>query len=1593
MTHFTDLQRSTLAEAVLALANRKLEEERAGAVARLCGAFLRGLPAADAEDAQADQVFAVVVGLLGHIRDRKPDVPKIRVYDPDLEVNGWLSPHTAIEIVNDDMPFLVDSVAMELAAQGISTHLLVHPIVRVTRDGTGRLTDISANGDGQAESLMHILIDRQESDRHAFLTERLTEVLGDVRAAVGDWQAMRTAIREVAAEIDALPAGNEESKEGVAFLNWLHDDHFSFLGYRHFLLSGDPDAPKVSVEGKAGLGILRRPEVTVFDDTVTLAHMPAEIRSFLTSAGLLLVTKSTRHATVHRPVHMDVIGVKQVDKKGKVVGLHTFIGLFTSAAYTRNPSSIPLLRLRVSHIQERSGFPPYSHAAKALVNILETYPRDELFQISEDQLLRISHGILHLQERPRVALFVRHDDFGRFVSCLVYLPRDRYDTPLRLGVTRILEQAYGGTMDAYYTQVSDGPLARLHILIRTLPGQATVIDEADLERKLADAARSWGDQLQEALIQAHGEAKGLKLARRWRDAFAASYRERHPPLAAVGDVDRLEDVVAGADMGLNLYRPVEAADHQARLKLLRKGQTVALSDILPILEATGLRVISEVPHEIQAADQVVPVWIHDFELETADRSAIDLAGRGAAFEETLAKVWRGEAESDGFNRLVLAAGLSWRQVVILRAYAMYLRQAGYSLSQANIERALAANPAQTAGLVNLFEALFDPDHRSGDPCFVEPQVEALLDQVESADDDRILRRFLNLVRSTLRTNFFLDRDWVSFKLDSRAVDELPAPRPWVEIWVYSPRVEAVHLRGGRVARGGIRWSDRRDDFRTEILGLMKAQMVKNAVIVPVGAKGGFVVKRPPAEGGREAFLAEGIACYSAMMRGLLDITDTLKGGSVIAPERVVRRDGDDPYLVVAADKGTATFSDIANGISLEYGFWLGDAFASGGSKGYDHKAMGITARGAWEAVKRHFLELGLDTQSQSFSCIGVGDMSGDVFGNGMLCSPHIKLVGAFNHAHIFVDPNPDPDISFAERERLFKATKSWPDYDKSLISAGGGIFARTAKSIPVSTEMKECFGLTTSTITPVALIRAMLAAKVDLLFFGGIGTYVKASDETNADAGDRANDSLRVNATEIGARVVGEGANLGVTQRARIEAALVGIKINTDAIDNSAGVDTSDHEVNIKILLNDLVAAGDLTAKQRDQILASMTDEVASLVLRDNYLQTQAISVMEASGPELLDGHGRFMRMLEKAGRLDRAIEFLPGEDVLTERAAHRKGLARPELAVLLAYSKIWLYDSILASDLPNDPFLDADLSLYFPKVLGERFGAEIKSHRLRREIVATTVTNSMINRVGAGFVLDMMERTGFGAADIARAYIVARDAYDLRSVWRSVAMLDGKVPASVQIAMLTEANRLLERATAWVLRYIPAPFDIGATIAEFAPGVAAIEAHKESALPPEAAEMVAARTRDYVDQGVPEHIASKVAGLIILASALDVVRISARREVPLDTVGQCYFAVGARFGLGWLRLSAQRLGGRSHWDKLAAVAAIEELYGHQRDIANAALAEDGGSLDTWAVRRQADVDRVDALIAELRAAPQVDLSMLSVANRQLRTLAESGGA
>ncbi len=1608
-------QKSELIDRIAGQARNRLKGATVAAVESFIRHYYEHVPPQDILEESADSLYGAALAHWKFGASRPRGQAKVRVYNPELEERGWTADHTVVELVNDDMPFLVDSVTAALMRLDLTVFLVIHPTIKVRRDARGERLDVAgetAEGvDVIRESFMHIEVNRQSG------TERLEEIraavaaaLEDVRMAVDDWQPMREKMKSIIKGLESHQAGmsDEDFSEARDFLNWVCADNFTFLGYRDYDFKGEDEKSTVIVNPKTGLGVLRDPEVRVFKDFRVLGSMPVGASAFVQRSDLLMVTKSNLRSNVHRPVYMDAIGIRRFNAKGKVVGERLFTGIFTSAAYHRSVRDIPLLRRKLQKTLDRAGFLPASHDGKALVNILETFPRDELFQSSEDHLFDTTMAILHLQERQRVALFVRRDDFERFISCLIYVPRDRYSTDLRQRMQAVLEKAFAGEVSEYYTHLGNSPLARLHVVIQTTPGRIPPYDPNAIEAQLVEVTRSWTDLMRDALIAARGEERGLRLLRRYGRAFDASYRERFNADFAVSDIAKLEETLRGGAIGMSLYRPIEAAENQIRFKIYHAQRPIPLSDVLPMLEHMGLRVVDEIPYAIRPESMGVDlVMIHDFGLETRDGSEVDLAAVRDNFENTFRRVWSGELESDGFNCLVLNAGLTWREVVILRAYCKYLRQAGITFSQAYMWRTLSKHSALARLIVKLFATRFDPardknaDKRAAK---ILDDLNAGLDAVTSADEDRIVRRFINLVETTLRTNFFQTaeggghKSYVSFKLDSRGIDELPLPRPMVEVFVYSPRVEAIHLRGGKVARGGIRWSDRREDFRTEILGLMKAQMVKNVVIVPVGSKGGFVVKRPPVDGGREAVQAEGIECYKTLMRGLLDITDNLKGGDVVHPAEVVRRDDSDPYLVVAADKGTATFSDIANEVSKEYGFWLGDAFASGGSQGYDHKEMGITARGAWESVKRHFREMGRNIQEEDLTVVGVGDMAGDVFGNGMLLSSHIKMLAAFNHQHIFIDPDPDPGPSLAERKRLFEMERStWADYSTDVLSAGGAIFDRRAKTLALTPEIKKCFAIAKDRITPADLIRVLLRAEVDLLWFGGIGTFVKESDESDAEAGDRANDALRVDADELRCKVVGEGANLALTHRARIEYALAGGRIIADSIDNSAGVDCSDHEVNIKILLDSIVANGDMTEKQRNLLLADMTDEVAELVLRDNYLQPQAISVVNAEGLDALDQQVRLMRMLEKAGRINREVEFLPDDETIAERIAAKRGLTSPEISVLMPHSKIWLCDELLASDLPDDPQLVGDLIRYFPTPLRGKYRTEIGEHRLRREIIATVVTNSIINRVGGTFVTRFMENTGLSASEIARAYIIARDSFAVYKIWAAIEALDDKVPAGVQIDMLMQVNRLIERVTLWFLRNAPHPLDIGANVQAFKGGEATLATCFESVLPEHYRHDLRQRANAWVEQGVPEDLALDVAGLNNMASGCDIVRLAQRHGGSVVGIAQLYFAIGARLRMGRIRAAAEKLEARDHWQQLAAGTLIEDLYAHQRALTSQALevagteAEIADAIDAWSKVNAAALERTEAMLSELWAAETVDFSMLAVASRQLQALTQAG--
>src|ERR1051326_8908597 len=1236
-----------------------------------------------------------------------------------------------------------------------------------------------------------------------------------------------------------LPMPQEEVDEALSSLEWLDAGNFIFLGFRRYGFDTRDGKDYLPALPDSGLGTPR--EMRPGPLARSGAPLRREFSEYARTKNLLIVTKANSRSRIHRPVPLDRIGIKRYDENGNLIGEDRFLGLFTSAAYSRSVREIPMLRLKAERAIKKIGLDPRSHNGKAFVDILETFPRDEFFQITDQQLFEIARGILLLQERHRVALFTRKDVFERFVSCYVFVPRDRYTIDFKERAKLILEEAFEGRDTQVYAPVTAAPLARGLFIVQTNPGNIPEVDVKRIEAFLAEAARTWSDRLLEKLVTQHGEEAGMELHHRYKKAFPMAYAERFSAGAALYDIGHVEEVLAHDNLVVDLYRH-RGDMRQFHCKIIHSGPPVPLSEIMPRLENMGLKVLAEVPYEVQPHGAANPVRIRDFSLAAAGMRD-DLTPVKTKFEETFIRVWNNEAENDGFNRLVLGAELEWHEVVVLRAYCKYIRQVVIALSESYIQQTLANNPEITRALLALFRNHFDPaldvapSGRQAASLGYRAQIDDALNSVRNPDEDRILRLYVTLIEATLRTNYY-QRDgtgngkrYLSFKVDSQKIKELPLPRPMFEIFVYSPTMEGIHLRAGKVARGGIRWSDRREDFRTEVLGLMKAQNVKNVVIVPMGSKGGFVVKNPSSE--RAKFQAEGVAAYKTLLRGMLDITDHRQGHDVIPPRDVVRRDADDPYLVVAADKGTATFSDIANAVSAEYGFWLGDAFASGGSAGYDHKAMGITARGGWEAVKRHFRELGIDIQRQEFTCVGVGDMSGDVFGNAMLLSPHTKLLAAFNHSHIFLDPNPDPAATLAERQRMFDQRLNWNGYNKELLSPGGAIFERSAKTVTVSDEVMRIFELTTKTVAPADLIKAILRGPARLLWLGGIGTYVKSSHEDHAAARDRANDALRVDAMELRVRVVGEGANLGFTQRARIEYALLGGKLNTDAIDNSAGVDTSDHEVNIKILLYDAIDHGELAGiEERNRILAEMTDEVGGLVLRDNYEQTQAISVTHSLGEAVLDDQARFMRALERAGKLDRALEGLPDDETIGDRHTAQAGLTRPELAVLMAYSKINLYADLLATDFPDDPLLIEDIVLYSPAPLRERFRSAIERHRLRREIVATVVTNDFLNRMRPASYWMMTEESGKPASDVARAFTIIRESFGLRTIWSDIESLDNKLPAQVQTEMMVEVMRLTERAVKWIRRSGYDRLDIAASVAEMRPCIAQLWDRLHDVLP-----------------------------------------------------------------------------------------------------------------------------------------------------------------
>ncbi|MER7399929.1 NAD-glutamate dehydrogenase [Streptomyces sp. NPDC000151] len=1573
---------------------------------------------------------------------RPQGTANVRVHTPSVEENGWTCSHSVVEVVTDDMPFLVDSVTNELSRQGRGIHVVIHPQVVVRRDVTGKLIEVldaedDAHGtpgkakdaelphDALVESWIHVEIDR-ETDRSDLkqITADLLRVLNDVREAVEDWEKMRDAALRIADELPSEPTADDlrdrEVEEARELLRWLSADHFTFLGYREYELTsapGETDGEEdvlTAVPG-TGLGILRSDPQHHEDDeghpvSPSFNRLPRDARKKAREHKLLILTKANSRATVHRPSYLDYVGVKKFDAQGNVVGERRFLGLFSSAAYTESVRRVPVIRRKVTEVLEGAGFSPNSHDGRDLLQILETYPRDELFQTPVDQLRAIATSVLYLQERRRLRLYLRQDEYGRYYSALVYLPRDRYTTGVRLRLIEILKEELGGTSVDFTAWNTESILSRLHFVIRVEPG-ATLPDltDADVDRieaRLVDAARSWADGFAEALNAECGEERAAELLRRYAQAFPEGYKADNSPRAAVADLQHLEKLWTaeeGRDFEVSLYEPVGAGPGERRFKIYRTGEPVSLSKVLPLLNRLGVEVVDERPHELRCSDRS-GAWIYDFGLRMPERpNGDDYRER---FQDAFTAVWTGRAESDNFNKLVLGAGLDWRQAMVLRAYAKYLRQAGSTFSQTYMEDTLSYNVHTTRLLVSLFEARMAPRRQRAGTELIDGLLEELdgaLDQVASLDEDRILRSFLTVIKATLRTNHFQKNSqgephaYLSLKLDPQAIPDLPAPRPAYEIWVYSPRVEGVHLRFGKVARGGLRWSDRREDFRTEILGLVKAQMVKNTVIVPVGAKGGFVGKQLPDPAvDRDAWLAEGIASYKTFISGLLDITDNLVGGEVVHPEDVVRHDEDDTYLVVAADKGTAKFSDIANEVAESYGFWLGDAFASGGSAGYDHKGMGITARGAWESVKRHFRELGTDTQSEDFTVVGVGDMSGDVFGNGMLLSEHIRLVAAFDHRHIFLDPKPDAATSYAERRRLFELPRSsWEDYNKELLSQGGGIHPRTAKSIPVNQHVRAALGIEAgiTKMTPAELMKAILQAPVDLLWNGGIGTYVKSSAESNADVGDKSNDAIRVDGQDLRVKVVGEGGNLGLTQLGRIEFATNGGRINTDAIDNSAGVDTSDHEVNIKILLNSVVTDGDMTVKQRNKLLAEMTDEVGALVLRNNYAQNTALSLALAQSSNMLHAQQRFMRRLVRDGQLDRALEFLPSERQIRERLANGRGLTQPETAVLLAYTKITVADALIQTSLPDDPYFKHLLHAYFPSALRERFADQVDNHALHREITTTVMVNDTVNTGGTSFLHRMVEETGASLEEVVRAHTAARAIFNLGEVWDDVEALDNKVTAEVQTRIRLHSRRLVERGTRWLLNNRPQPLELSGTIDFFRDRVGTVWAELPKLLRGSDTEWYESIFGQLTEAGVPEGLAHRVAGFSSAFPALDIVAIADRTgKEPLD-VAEVYYDLGDRLRINQLLDRILELPRADRWQSMARASIREDLFAAHAALTADVLSAGNGTatpeqrFKAWEEKNAAILGRARATLEEIQGSDSFDLANLSVAMRTMRTL------
>ncbi len=1578
----------------------------------------------DIEGLSIEDVLACAVRFWDYGDLRKPGQTLVQIRSGET-ANGAPLGRDVMEIIAGDKPFLVDSVMGELGQWGVNTLAMFHPVIDLGRSESG---ERDANAPAIRESMIQVQFEPLSQKRREKVLDGVRATLRDVEMAVDDWMGMRAEMNRSIEELHEAPssAPEEEVAESVEFLRWLRDEHFAFLGSRRYTFPVGEDGEMLHAEPEivpgSGLGLLRDDDANVLRRGSEPSMLAPAIQDFLNEPAPLIVAKSNMRSRVHRRVYMDYIGVKHWREDGQVIGETRFVGLFTAEAYDRMARDVPLIRRKVRRVLMRAQRGPGTHNAKKLQNIVENYPRDELFQISEDELLRISRGILHLNDRPRPKLFVRRDRFDRFVSVFVFIPREHYNTQLREDVGALVSSSFGGRLSAYYPHFGDGPLARVHIVIGLDPHNHLKPDLSELEHQIAQLARTWHDRLEGAARSSGAKASLQKALGDYRGAFSVGYKEAYNVDEALVDIAQIENLDETPGLSARLFRFKDDAPDLIRIKLYKTDGCLPLSDVMPIFETMGFEALTEAsfPVRPKTRDQI---WVHAFEMRCLDGEALDMARIAGPVEEALVAIWSGRSENDRFNRLVLRLGVNWRSAAFLRTCARYRAQSGLDPSQRVQEEALAENPAIASLLLELARTRFKPGvyktikARMGAQEKVCAQIIEQLDKVPSLDHDRVLRRLMRLVCAVQRTSFYQrDADGnplnrISIKIASRELETLPAPKPYREIFVWAPNVEGVHLRFGPVARGGLRWSDRRDDFRTEVLGLVKAQQVKNSVIVPVGSKGGFFPKLLPRGGSRDDIQVEGIAAYKTFIRGLLDITDTLNvKGAVTHPDDLVIWDEDDPYLVVAADKGTATFSDIANAMASEYGFWLDDAFASGGSVGYDHKKMGITARGAWEAVKRHFREMDKDIQAEPFSAIGVGDMSGDVFGNGMLLSKQTRLLAAFDHRDIIIDPDPDDaSANWNERKRLFDLPRtSWQDYDSKLISKGGGIFSRSAKSISLSDEMRALTGIKDKAATPNDIINALLQAKCELLWFGGIGTYIKSAEEQDWQVGDKANDAIRVNAGAVRANVIGEGANLGITHAGRIEFAKNGGRVNADFVDNSAGVDTSDHEVNLKILLNTAIRAGKLTMEGRNEVLASMTDDVARHVLTHNYDQTLALSMAQLTAPYDMEPFERYMESLEAKGQLDRVVEGLPSSDEMLTRREAGETLTRPEIATLMAYAKNTMVEDLLDSNVPDDPHFEPVLKRYFPKAV-HNFQHEREHHRLRREIISTILVNDIVNQGGPTFIYRLASGAGSSIADCARSFEAARHLFGFDDLIARINSYDNRAPAAGLYELHREVMRLVRRESYWLARRFGNTDTGGLSgfIAKYQPGIATLRKEVSNFISIYEQDRITRRIARFVDDGVPEYLAHDIAMLRPLISATDVLDIADKENWSALSVATLYHAFGDTFRFDRLRGAAGQLDTDQRWDRLAVRRLIEDLYSAQRGLTSSAIIHAGktdkrpkgngetpdrawaqGLVQSWKEENGELAEKTMLIFDELDATGGWTLAKLAIANTQMSELA-----